>query len=194
MLKRDERFKSLKLSVMGHSWGAFSTMNIAALHPEVTHVVAMSGFVSVPLMIQSSFTGLLSPYRKAVLELEEKSNPVFSKYNSAQSLRSSGVKALLIYSDNDHICKAVHRQTLIKELADVDTVKFIITKNKFHNPNYTEDAAKYVVKFGEARKHLVKSKKLNEEKTQQFLSSFDWDRMTAQDAAVWQKIYEHLDS
>ena len=194
MLKRDERFKSLKLSVMGHSWGAFSTMNIAALHPEVTHVVAMSGFVSVPLMIQSSFTGLLSPYQKAVLELEEKSNPVFSKYNSAQSLRSSGVKALLIYSDNDHICKAVHRQTLIKELADVDTVKFIITKNKFHNPNYTEDAAKYVVKFGEARKHLVKSKKLNEEKTQQFLFSFDWDRMTAQDAAVWQKIYEHLDS
>ena len=43
----DEGLSGLSLSVMGHSWGAFSTMNSPALSKRVTHVVAISGFVSV---------------------------------------------------------------------------------------------------------------------------------------------------
>lgn len=194
MLKNDERFSSLKLSVMGHSWGAFSTMNIAALHPEITHVVAMSGFVSVPVMLGTFFSGILSPYRRAVLEFEEQCNPVFLKYNSAESLRKSGVKALLIYSDNDTLCKPLHYKELMEKLADVETVNFLITKNKGHNPNYTEDAAKYVAEFGVARKKLLRKKKLSDEMKNEFLTKFDWDRMTAQDPAVWQRIFEHLES
>ena len=47
-IKADPRFERLDISVMGHSWGAFSTLNISALHPEISHIVAMSGFVSIP--------------------------------------------------------------------------------------------------------------------------------------------------
>ena len=194
MLKSDERFASLDISVMGHSWGAFSTMNIAALHPEISHVVAMSGFSSVPAMIESSFGGVLAPYQGAVLELEQSVNPVFSKYRSEESLRSSGVKALLIYSDNDTICKPVHYQYLMDKLADAPNVKFLITKNKGHNPNYTEDAAKYVAQFSKKRAKLARRKRLSDEAKINFVAGFDWDRMTAQDASVWQLIFEHLDN
>ena len=48
-IKNDERFAGLDISVMGHSWGAFSTLNISALHPDISHIVAMAGFVSVSL-------------------------------------------------------------------------------------------------------------------------------------------------
>ena len=111
-IKSDERFSSLGIRVMGHSWGAFSTLNISALHPEITHIVAMCGFVSVKDMVATFFAGPLSPYRKAVYELEVASNPVFSQYNAIDSLSTSGVKALLIYSENDMMCKKVPGQSV----------------------------------------------------------------------------------
>ena len=46
-LKADERYKNLRLSVVGHSWGGFSALNSTAIHPGIEKVVAMSGFVSV---------------------------------------------------------------------------------------------------------------------------------------------------
>ena len=194
MLKSDGRFASLDISVMGHSWGAFSTMNIAALHPEISHVVAMSGFVSVPDMVGMFFSGLLKPYCKPILELETNSNPVFSRFNSAESLRSSGVKALLIYSDNDTICKPTHYEILKEKLSDADNVEILVVSGKGHNPNYTDDAARYVAEFGKARAKLARNKKATKEDKARFVASYDWKRMTEQDEAVWQKIFEHLDS
>ena len=194
MLKGDARFASLDISVMGHSWGAFSTMNIAALHPEVSHIVAISGFVSVPVMVGTFFGGLLKGYRKPILELEENANPVFSKFDSADSIRNSGVKALLIYSNDDTICKPCHYQMLSDRLGDTPNVKFLITQGKGHNPNYTADAAQYVAEFGKARAKLARNKKATAKDKADFVASYDWKRMTEQDEAVWQKIFEHLDS
>lgn len=193
MLKNDERFSALDISVMGHSWGAFSTMNIAALHPEISHVVAMSGFVSVPVMVSTFFAGPLKGYRQAILDLEMRSNPVYAQFNSVESLKTSGVKALLIYSDNDTICKPCHYEILKQGLEDVPTVKFLVAKNKGHNPNYTEDAATYVASFGKARAKFVR-KKTTDQKKADFVASYDWDRMTEQDESVWQVIFEHLES
>ena len=193
MLKADERFSGLDVSVMGHSWGAFSTMNIAAIHPEISHIVAISGFVSVPVMVGTFFSGLLKGYCKPVLELEERSNPVFSTFDSARSLRESGVKALLLYSDNDTICKPCHVEILKERLADVQTVSIIMSSNKGHNPNYTEDAAAYVAEFGKARAKLARNKKATAEDKARFIASYDWQRMTAQDESVWQMIFDHLE-
>ena len=194
MLKADERFSELDISVMGHSWGAFSTMNIAAIHPEISHVVAISGFVSVPVMVGTFFSGLLKGYCKPVLELEKSSNPVFSEFDSVRSLSESGVKALLIYSDDDTICKPCHCEMLKSKLSDVETVKILVTNNKGHNPNYTTEAAAYVAEFGKARAKLARNKKATNAQKADFVASYDWDRMTAQDESVWQAIFDHLDS
>lgn len=194
MLKADEHFASMDISVMGHSWGAFSTMNIAALHPEVSHVVAISGFVSVADMVGTFFGGLLKGYRKPILELETKVNPAFSRFNSADSLRTSGVKAMLIYSDNDTICKPIHYETLKERLSDVDTVSFLITEGKGHNPNYTRAAAEYVFEFGKARAKLARNKNATKEDKARFVASYDWHKMTEQDETVWKAIFDHLDS
>ena len=108
-LKSDSRFASLDISVMGHSWGGFSTLNISALYPEISHIVVLSGFVSVEILVGAYFAGLLKPYRKPVMALEKASNPEFIKYNAIESLKKSKTKALLIYSDNDMLCsKKVH--------------------------------------------------------------------------------------
>ena len=193
-IKADERFKGLDISVMGHSWGAFSTLNISALHPEISHIVAMCGFVSVTEMMGTFFGGIMKGYRKPVLKIEKEANPVFFEYNAINSLSSSDVKALLIYSEDDQMCRKKHYDMLKEGLEGKDNVKFMLVQNKGHNPNYTEDAVKYLGEFGKARAKLARNKKATVEDKAAFVASYDWNRMTTQDENVWKAIFDHLDN
>ncbi len=193
-IQGDKRFQGVDISVMGHSWGAFSTMNIVALHPEVSHIVAMSGFVSVEEMVKTFFSGLLCGYRKAVMALEEQTNPVFVKYNAVASLAKSDVKALLIYSANDTLCRPVHYEILKAGLEERENVRFLYVEGKGHNPNYTKEAVRLLGEFSSARAKFLKRKNLTNEECATFVSSFDWEAMTEQDASVWKEILAHLES
>ena len=195
-LKADKRFAGYDFSVMGHSWGGFSTLNISALHPDISRIVVLSGFVAVPMLVDAYFSGLLKPYRKPIMELERSSNPEFIKYNAIETLSNSNTKALLIYSDNDQLCsKKVHFDALKNALEKKENITFILEYSKGHNPNYTADAVAYLGEFIKARTKLLKQKKaLTDEQKREFIASFDWDRMTKQDEAVWNKIFEHLEN
>lgn len=191
-IQADVRFAGLDISVMGHSWGGFSTLNIAALHPEISHVVVLSGFVGVEELVNSFFAGPLKGYRKAVLQLERESNPVFSQFHAVESLNRSNAKALLIYSDNDKLVKRHHYDILKAGLADRENVSFLLVKGKGHNPNYTGDAVKLLTEFGKKRAKFAKRKHLIAAQKAAFVASFDWHAMTAQDEAVWREIFTHL--
>ncbi len=192
-LKADARFAGLDISVMGHSWGGFSTLNISSLHPEISHVVALCGFVSVEEMINTFFAGPLKGYRKAVLALERESNPKFSTFNAVESLKNSNVKALLIYSEDDHLCRRAHYDILKEGLKDKENIHFLLEQSKGHNPNYTADALKLLGEFSKARAKFAKKKNATKEEKAQFVASFDWHKMTAQDESVWNEIFAHLD-
>jgi pimeloyl-ACP methyl ester carboxylesterase len=193
MLKADGYFEKTDVSVMGHSWGAFSTLNITALHPEITHIVAMCGFVCVEDMIGTFFAGILKGYRKAIMALERRSNPVFVEYNAVETLSKSNTKALLIYSEDDKMCRRNHYDTLKAGLDGRENVRFLFVTNKGHNPNYTEEAVKYLEEFGSERVKLVRRKNVTAEDKKNFVASYDWKRMTEQDEAVWNTIFNHLD-
>ena len=40
-LKKEEKLSGYDFSVMGHSWGGFSTLNIASFHPDISHIVVL---------------------------------------------------------------------------------------------------------------------------------------------------------
>ena len=79
-------------------------------------------------------------------------------------------------------------------LAHRENIRFLLLPNRGHNPNYTEDAVKYLGEFSSARGKLLRKKNLTPEEKQNFVASFDWKRMTQQDPAVWEAIFEHLES
>lgn len=195
-IKADNKFNGCDISVIGHSWGGFSTLNISALHPDISHIVVLSGFVSVKMLVDAFFGGLLKPYRKAIMKLEEESNPKFIQYNAIETLSKFKGKALLIYSDNDMLCsKKVHYDSLANALSGHSNIKFMLENGKGHNPNYTLDAVAYLGEYISKKNKLVKKKMLvTGEQKKKFLASFDWDRMTAQDEKVWEAIFEHLGS
>ncbi len=195
-LKKDEIYRGYDVSVIGHSWGGFSTMNISSLHPEISHIVVISGFVSVEKMINSFFSGPLRPYRKCIMKIENESNPDFVNYYGVDALRKADSKVLLIYSDNDNLCKKeVHFDELKKELSGKSNIEFILEKNKGHNPNFTEEAVKYKDEFFGILTRKTKKKQLEtKEEKENFKKSFDWHKMTEQDEKVWKEILTFLEN
>lgn len=195
-LKSDARFAKSTFSVVGHSWGGFSAMNIVALHPDVTHIVAISGFISVKQMIKQSFSGILKGYVKHVYAIEEKTNPKYVEFSAEKTLKASDVKALLIYSSDDGTVNMHYHYDILKnELADKDNVTLVLVDKKGHNPHYTEEAVKAKDAFFAQLSKKIKANGLRtENERREFLASFDFDKITEQDEAVWKKIFEHLES
>ena len=194
-LRADARFAGFDISVMGHSWGGYSTLNITALHPDISHVIALSGFVSVEALVKSFFRCVLRPYRRLILALERKTNPHYCVYSAEESLKSTATKALLIYSDNDGMCRPVHYNILKDTLSECENVKLLLVKGKNHNPNYTKDAVKYLAEYMKRMtKDMREGRLRTEEAKSRFVSSFDWNRMTAQDEEVWEEIFNCLNN
>ena len=195
-LKAHELYGKWDISVMGHSWGGFSTMNIGALHPDISHVVAMSGFCSVEAMLSQAFGGILSFAGKKLYKKEQQANPEYIGYHAAESLKKFPGKALLIHSEDDKVVRSKkHFDVIKKELGDRPNIQFLKVNGKGHNPNYTEDAVKYKDAFFADYQRMLKEKKLNtEEEKRTFISKYDWKRMTEQDSAVWKVIFDFLDN
>jgi hypothetical protein len=111
-----------------------------------------------------------------------------------ESLSKSDVKALLIYSEDDAMCKKVHYDIIKKGLAGKENVRTMLVQGKGHNPNYTAEAVKLLGEFGSARAKLAGKKNATKEEKAAFVASYDWNAMTAQDESVWKEIFEHLDA
>lgn len=142
-LKNISELNGYDISVMGHSWGGFSSMNIPALHPEISHVVAMSGFVSVSEMLKQIFFGENRIY-KYFYEIEENNNPVYSKINTVENLKSTSTKALIIHSADDKtVSSKKHFDVIKKGLASNKNIEFMLVEGKNHNPNFADYAVKY---------------------------------------------------
>ncbi len=194
-LKNDARFAKATFSVVGHSWGGFSAMNIVALHPDITHIVAVSGFISVKQMIKQSFSGIMKGYVKHIYAIEEKTNPKYIELSAEKTLKNSDVKALLIYSSDDGtVDKHYHYDILKNELKDKENIKLLLVDKKGHNPHYTEAAVKAKDEFFSQLSKKMKANALNSEKERkEFLALFDFDKITEQDENIWKIILEHLE-
>lgn len=194
-LKTIGGFKGKEITVIGHSWGGFSTQNIAALHPDIKNVVAISGFSSVKRMVNQHFAGFLKPYAKAVYSLEEASNPDYVKYDAVETLGNTDVKAFIIHSGDDPLVKReFHFDIMRSALADRENVQFLLLSDKAHSPNYTYDAVKYKDGFFATLTEKLKKKQLETaEQKSEFVAGYDWWAMTEQDMDVWNKIFEFIE-
>lgn len=195
-LKNEADLKDVSFSVIGHSWGAYSTINVSAFHPDLTHVIGIAGPISVMQMLRSNFPGIMKGYTDVLYETEKSSNPKTAPLDARESLKNTSARILLIYSDNDPIVKKkYHYDQLCKALAGYQNVRFVLEKNKSHNPNYTEDAVKYLNEYTlDLTRKLKKGLLCTEKAKKDFIASYDWNRMTAQDENVWNKIFLTLNS
>lgn len=192
-ITESDQFKNHKIYVMGHSLGGYATLNINAIHKNVSKIVVMSGFTSINALIDSYFKKVMKCYRKPILELEAKTNPKFVNYDALNNLLSSNTKALLIYSSDDPMCiKKLNYDVAYEKFKNSPNIEFVLEKNKGHNPNYTVEAVKYLNEYLKDKQALLKKKSLTENDKNNFLKKYDWNKMTLQDETVWNKIINFL--
>ena len=195
MLEEHPEYQDADISVIGHSWGGFSTMNIPALHPKISHVVPMAGFISVREIQAQVLSGFLRHYRKAIFRLEAESFPDYCEYDGRKSLAGKSTKALVIHSRDDHMVSFDgHFDALRSALTGSLNVEFLPLNGKGHNPCYTNEAVKLLQAFNADLREKNKKKLLKTaEAKAQFVASYDWYAITEQDADVWDKIVEFLE-
>ena len=192
-LKQEKALDDRTFSVVGHSWGGFSTMNIAAIHPQITHVVSMSGFISVERICQDAL-GSLKAYAPALVDHELREFPRYARYNALESLAKTRAKVLLIYSEDDKtVRKDRHYDPLYEKFANSGHVRFLLVDGKNHNPTYEAESVKYKDDFFTQFQKAMKKKQLTAPEDQkEFMGQFDWRHMTKQDMTVWEQVFEHL--
>lgn len=195
-LRADEKYSSLDISIVGHSWGAYSTLNISNFTDGIKHLVALSGPISLRALLKQSFGGLLSPIGDKLYKKELAQNPKYVPSDAITALSKTSAKVLIIHSDDDKIVKCErHFDVMKKALADKENIKFVKVHGKAHNPNYTEDSVAYKDSFFEIYKKALGERELDtDEAKTKFKSRFDWNRMTAQDENIWKMIFETLDA
>lgn len=190
-----EQLENMRIMVVGHSRGGFSTLNIPAFHSSVSKIVAMSGFISLDSMLRQLTPGLLAPVRKHIFEIERKQNPDCVNCIATDSILNSDVSAMIVHSADDRTVSAKANFFKLKEaLQDRPNTEFLLMENRDHNPTFTKTAVDYKNAF---YKDLKKAKKRGKVKTdaekEAFIASYDWCKMTEQDDTVWESILAFLD-
>ena len=183
------------LSVVGHSWGGFSTLNISAYHKDTKHIVAMSGFVSVKEMQKQVIPFILRPFVKRLYALEERANPDYVSSSAISALSETNARVLIIHSvDDKTVSFKKHFMRMKNALSGRENIRFLELSGKDHNPNYTGDAVKYKNEFFKTYTAKRKAGELSSDEAKaSFKASFDWVRMTEQDESLWQEIFKTLD-
>lgn len=194
-LKSEPKLAAVSYSVVGHSWGGFSTMNISAFHPDVKRVVAISGFASLEIMHRQVIPAPLGIFRKHFLDVEKEQNPSYAEISAIKVLSDTNVPTLLIHSVDDPTVSSKENHIKVEyALKANNNVRFVLLKGKKHNPHYTKSAVMYKdLFFKELKKRRKKGTVVTETQKRDFLRAYDWYKMTEQDEAVWKVIFEHLD-
>lgn len=188
-------YKDARLSVIGHSWGGFSTMNIPALHPEISHVVALSGFISTKAIQDQVSGGLLVFYRPMIYKLERDRLPEYADFDGRNSLLRAKTKALIIHSKDDRTCLYNHHfKKLKKALENSENVTFLSLEGKGHHPQYTREAVKYKLAYAKDRRRRQKNGLLDtDEAKKAFVNEYDFHKMHEQDMELWAVIFNFLE-
>ena len=195
-LMRDARFAGQSVRLVGHSWGGYSAMNAAGLHPEVTHVVSLAGFLSARSLIEQYLPKIVFRYLPEIMDTERDRNPAYADLDARESLKKSGAKFLYIQSPDDAMVRYdMAWQPLAEALSGRPDTEFITVEHRGHTPHYTGGAVGLLGRMNGELAALTRHRKLKTPEQQAaFRRAQNWEAITEQDPVIWQKIFVFLNS
>lgn len=187
-------FGHLPVLLVGHSWGAFSVLNVLPSHPEVAGAVAMCGFVSgASGVAESAFRKHLALAPLLAFWLRIFNRARFGKdanFNSIRSLQNSRVPLLLLYGGADATIRYATNGARIRKAAQgrADT-EFLYYPDKGHNV-YLSAAAEAALheKLGRIPPKIAG----DAEAVKAYYASLDYRALTEEDPAVMRQAADFL--
>ena len=188
-------FGHLPVLLVGHSWGAFSVLNVLPSHPEVVGAVAMCGFVSgASGVAESAFRKrlALAPFLAFWLRIFNRARlGKDANFNSIRSLQNSRVPLLLLYGGADATIRyATNGARIRKAACGRANTEFLFYPDKGHNV-YLSAAAEAALheKLGRIPPQIAGDAAA----LKAYYASLDYRALTEEDPAVMRSVSEFLE-
>lgn len=181
--------------VIGHSWGGFAAGCIPLYQEEIRKTVVISGFLSVESLLRAEIGNMKIPFKEAVLRsvlsFEEKADPAHSGASVQKAMEKGTCRYFIAHSEDDGIVPYGQNAAILR--ARFPEAEYLILNDRRHSPNYAKDAVDYMTETFGTFTRLVKEKKLKtEEEKAAYYADADWERMTVQDDAFWERVIAFL--
>lgn len=176
--------------LIGHSLGGYTTLNIANRRADIKKAIIMSPFLS----IQNLMTFLLKSrlFAKQIVKYEASIEKYYLSEDNLNYLSKTDDKLLFVHSKDDPVVGYLNSVKLVEDLNNPN-LSFVIVDGKGHNPNYSDEAIKYLRETFREYNKLVKKKKLKTfEDKKGFMKDKSPRKMTIQDEEIISKIVEFI--
>ena len=179
-----------ELSVVGHSLGGYTALNVIRMNDRIKRGVVISGFLYSRMMlghfIKSRFVNYL------VERAERKTDPAIARADNAAYLKKTTDRLLFIASRDDPMVPFSIGAGLAQTLGN-DRLEFLTEENKKHNPTYTAEALAFMVNsFAEYDRLLRDGALKTDEEKRAFFSDKPAAKMTVQDPRVMDRVVQFI--
>ena len=175
-----------ELVLMGHSLGGYTALKVAASRKEIKKVVVLAPIISFkPMILRASKSKFITYW---IMRYERKMGKKYDKIDLVQYLKNTDDNILFIQSVDDPM---VPYETSLKLAEEANNLHVHIIKmdNRKHNPNYTEEAVKYMNEvFGAFNRRVMDHKIKDDQERINYFKDVSIERLTAQD----QKLYDTI--
>ena len=179
-----------EIILVGHSLGAYTSLNVINLLPTIKKAVIISGFIN----ISDELMGFVKVrfLANAIKNYERKINKEYGNINNWKYLKNTSDKLLFIHSTDDNIVSYKYNTQRVMKINNPH-LSFKIVTNKKHNPNYSSDAIKNMNEWLSQYYSLISKGELKniEEKKNYFLDK-PISQMTHQDEEIWDVILKFI--
>ena len=176
--------------LVGHSLGAYTSLNVINLSPAIHKAVIISGFID----IASEMLGFvkLSLLANKIKRFEKKINPEYGNIDNWKYLNGTNDDLLFIHSLDDQMVNYKYNTARVAKINNSHIVIHTVDGKK-HNPNYTMDAIQFMNQSMGGYERLVKEGQLDTlEKRKEYFLDKPIGKMNEQDKEVWNIIINFI--
>ena len=179
-----------ELSVVGHSLGGYTALNVIRMVDRVKRGVIISGFLYSRQMLGHFIKNRLIHY--LVERVERKNDPAIACADNGKHLKTTTDRLLFVASEDDPMVPFSIGAGLAQTLGN-DKLEFLVEQNKKHNPTYTAEALAFMqASFGEFAQKVNDGTLKTLEDKQAFFADRPAAKMTAQDPHVMDAVVKFI--
>lgn len=197
-IKENKDLNKYPVSLVGHSWGAYTVCQVLQFETNIKAVVAMSGpnnSSSLICELMSNETKInfnfLKPFLTLVNLFTFGSRGI---KNTTDILKDTKVPVLLLHGESDKTVSLKNSLVSNKEILENNNIKAISYKDRYHNVYQTKESEEYLNNvFGEIAdlNKKYKGKEL-EDKAAPIYKNIDYKKITEEDEEVMNTIIDFL--
>ena len=179
-----------EMSVVGHSLGGYTALNVIRMTDAIRRGVILSGFLESRKMLGQFIKNRL--VNALVERAERKTDREIACADNAKYLKTTTDRLLFIASRDDPMVPYSIGAGLAQTLGN-DNLSFLTVDGRKHNPNYTPEALAFMQEsFGTFNRLVAEGKLQTLEEKRAFFADRPAAKMTVQDDAVMGEVVRFI--